>query len=68
MQNKTLQKGQELLFIGKSTPACFAVADELQQKHKFVGSIKKGELAGLKLPFVVKPKDKVFIWRKKQTE
>ncbi|MCG2712750.1 MAG: U32 family peptidase [Candidatus Omnitrophica bacterium] len=68
LQNRPLRKGQEILFIGKSTPASFAVAQELQQKHEFVSSIKKGELAGIKLPFIVKPKDKVFLWRKKQPE
>lgn len=68
LQNKPLHRNQQLLFIGKSTPASFATAQELQQKHKFVNSIKKGELAGIKLPFVVKPKDKVFLWRKKQPE
>lgn len=68
LQNRPLHKGQELLFIGKSTPACFALAQELQQKHEFVNSVKKGELAGIKLPFIVKPKDKVFLWRKKQPE
>ncbi len=65
IQNKPLSRGQELLFIGKNTPASFAVAQELQQEHKFVSSVKKGELAGIKLPFIVKPKDKVFLWRKK---
>lgn len=66
LHNNPLYKDQELLFVGKSTPASFAVAQELQQKHEFVSSIKKGELAGIKLPFIVKPKDKVFLWRKKQ--
>lgn len=66
LRNKPLHKGQELLFIGKSTPASFAAIEELQQKHEFVSSVKKGELAGIKLPFTVKPKDKVFLWRKKQ--
>ena len=66
LQNKPLHKGQELLFIGRSTPASFTKAEELQQKHEFVNNVKKGELAGIKLPFIVKPKDKVFLWRKKQ--
>lgn len=66
LQNKSLQKGEQLLFIGRSTPASFVRAEELQQRHKFVNSIKKGELAGIKLPFPVRPKDKVFLWRKKQ--
>ncbi len=68
LQNKSLQKGQELLFIGKSTPASFTIAEQLQQRHEFVDSVSKGELAGIKLPFFVKPKDKVFLWRKKESE
>ena len=68
LQNKPLRKGQEILFIGKSTPPSFTVAVELQQRHEFVDKINKGELAGIKLPFTVKPKDKVFLWRKKQPE
>jgi putative protease len=66
LQNKDLKKGQELLFIGRSTPASFAKADELQQKHEYVDFVKKGELLGLKLPFTVKPKDKVFLWQSKK--
>jgi len=66
LQNRPLSKGEELLFIGKSTPASFAIASELQQNHEFVNTVQKGELLGLKLPFVVKPKDKVFLWRKKK--
>ncbi len=68
LHNKMLHRGQELLFIGKSTPASFAKAEEVQQEHKFVNSVKRGELAGVKLPFVVKPKDKVFLWRKREQE
>lgn len=66
LQNKALDKGQELLFIGKNTPACFTIVQELQQKHVFVDSVNKGELVGIKLPFIVKPKDKVFLWSKKK--
>ena len=68
VQNRPLRKGQELLFIGKNTPASFVKAQELQQKHKFVSIVKKGELAGIKLPFMVKPKDKVFLWQKKKVK
>ncbi|MFH1062818.1 MAG: peptidase U32 family protein [Candidatus Omnitrophota bacterium] len=66
LQNKAVHKGQELLFIGKSTPASFAIVQELQQKHVFVNTVNKGELVGIKLPFIVKPKDKVFLWSKKE--
>jgi len=65
MQNAPLEKGEQLLFVGNKTPACIACADQIQQNHKFVEIVNKGELAGVKLPFIVKPKDKVFFWRKK---
>ncbi|MFH2138452.1 MAG: peptidase U32 family protein [Candidatus Omnitrophota bacterium] len=66
VRSGTLHSGETLLFIGNSTPAGFALIDQIQQKHEFVKKVKKGEFAGVKLPFAVKPKDKVFIWRKKQ--
>ena len=65
IQNESLNKGERLLFMGKNTPAQFAVADQLQRDHVFVDEVKKGQRAGIKLPFTVKPKDKVFLWRKK---
>jgi len=65
LQNAGLEKGEELLFSGKSTPAQFCVAKELQVDRQFVDFAKKGSFVGVKLPFYVKPNDKVFIWRKK---
>jgi len=65
-QNASLRKGQELLFIGKGTPASFSTVVELQQNHEFVENVNKGEIVGVKLPFIVKPKDKVFLWSKKK--
>jgi len=65
VQNAVLKKGQKLLFTGRKTPASFAVVRELQQEHSFVNRVNKGERAAVKLPFVVKPKDKIFIWREK---
>ncbi len=65
LQSGSLNRGKELLFIGKNTPACFARAVQLQQQHVFVEKAGKGELVGVKLPFIVKPKDKVFLWQKK---
>lgn len=63
--NASLNKGDEILFIGKSTPACFAPAEELQCNHAYVEKVEKGGRAGIKIPFVVKTKDKVFLWREK---
>jgi len=65
VQNGVLRQGEELLFFGKNTPVSLARANEIQQNHVFVKKVKKGEQAGIKLPFAVKPKDKVFIWREK---
>ncbi len=64
LQNGVLEKGQQLLFVGKNTPAEMATVKEIQQDHVFVEKVKKGERAGVKLPFAVRPKDKVFIWKK----
>ncbi|MBU1925579.1 MAG: U32 family peptidase [Candidatus Omnitrophica bacterium] len=65
LRTRPLKAGQEILFIGKKTPAQIVVASELQQEHAFVHEAKKGELVGIKLPFSVRPKDKVFIWQEK---
>jgi len=63
--NEPIKKGDEILVVGRNTPASFAIADNIQINHKFVNEVKKDEAAGIKLPFIVKPKDKIFIWRKK---
>ncbi|MFH1504196.1 MAG: U32 family peptidase [Candidatus Omnitrophota bacterium] len=65
VSNEPIKKGDEILCVGKNTPASFAIVDNIQMNHKFVNEVKKGEAAGIKLPFIVKPKDKVFIRRKK---
>ncbi len=61
-----LNKGDQVLFIGKSTPAEVVIADELQCEHQYVDHVPKGESVGIKLPFTVKSKDKVFLWRMKK--
>lgn len=63
--NSELKKGEQILCIGKNTPASFARVDAIQINHKFVDGLKKGEVGGVKLPFIVKRKDKVFLWQKK---
>jgi len=61
-----LRLKDQLLFIGKTTPANVCFIGEMQQEQKNVKEVKKGEIVGVKLPFIVKPKDKVFLWRKKK--
>lgn len=66
VQTGTLKRGDQILFIGKNTPAYVATVEELQCKHTEVQEVNKGESAGVKLPFVVRPKDKVFLWRRRE--
>ncbi|UCD15488.1 MAG: U32 family peptidase [Candidatus Omnitrophota bacterium] len=65
IKNGSLKVGDEVLFVGRG-PAQFARIEELQINHQFIKEAVKGEKVGVKLPIIVKPKDKVFIWRKRQ--
>ena len=57
-----LKKGDRLLVTGKNTPASFCTVEELQIEHEFITEVEKGQSVGVKLPFPVRPKDKVFLW------
>jgi len=61
-----IEVGQELLITGKNTPAAFLRVDELQIEHDPVKSASKGNKVGVKIPFIARPKDKVFVWRKRK--
>jgi len=63
IRNKSLKLGQKILIMGKSTPACFTEVSHMEVDHKPVRQVKKGEAVGLKIPFIVRPKDKIFLWR-----
>ena len=65
VHSHSLSQGDEILCFGKNTPASFAKVNDIQINHEFVKKLDKGQIAGIKLPFIVKRKDKVFIWRKK---
>ena len=65
IMNEGLEKGQEILFMGKNTPASFAKADDIEIDHQGIDFAEKGKKIGVKVPFNVKPKDKVFILRKR---
>jgi putative protease len=66
VRNEQLKAGDQLLVIGKNTPATFACAEHLQQDHRFVGGAKRGEAVAVKLPFKVRRNDRVFLWREKE--
>jgi putative protease len=66
IRNQQLKEGDRILVIGKTTPASFCTAKELQVEHQYVKEVKKGEPVGVKLPFTVKRNDKVFLWKKRE--
>jgi len=65
VRDHPLKKGDRIVCFGKSTPASFAKVSDIQINHVFVDELARGEKGGLKVPFILKPKDKVFIWRRK---
>ena len=60
-----LKKGDRILISGKNTPAGFADIKEMEIEHKKVEEVGKGEKVGVKLPFVARRNDKVFLWKEK---
>ncbi|MFA6216479.1 MAG: peptidase U32 family protein [Candidatus Omnitrophota bacterium] len=65
LRNQGLCEGDEVLIFGKSTAASFLRVSELQIKHQMVKQAYKGDLVGIKTALPAKPKDKVFLWRKR---
>ncbi|MEN8152477.1 MAG: peptidase U32 family protein [Acidobacteriota bacterium] len=66
MRSGKISVGDELFITGRNTPAEFMKVEELQQEHKVINSVVKGELAGLKTPFRVRKGDQIYIWREKE--
>lgn len=67
VRNESLKKGDQIVCIGKNTPASFAKVTDIQIEHKFVEKLERGQAGGVKVPFVLKRNDKIFLWRKKQS-
>lgn len=62
-----IKLGDTIMFIGKNTPARKTSVTQLQYKHKPRKRTARGEEVGVKLPFLVRLHDKVFLWQKKRT-
>jgi len=60
----SLKCGDEVIFLGKKTPALTTKITQIEYEHNVRKRAIRGEEVGVKLPFIVKPKDKVFIWSK----
>lgn len=63
VRNNELKENDQVLVYGKTTPAQTAIITEIQAQHKPVTQACKGTRIGIKLPFRVRPKDKVFLLR-----
>ncbi|MDP8257941.1 MAG: peptidase U32 family protein [Candidatus Aadella gelida] len=62
LRTGSLKAGQKILITGKKTPAEFFNVKEMEIEHGRVEFAQKGQKVGIKLPFNVRPKDKVFLW------
>ena len=60
LRSNPLTPGDKILIHGKTTPAQTSVITELQIHHQTVPTAKKGERCGCKVPFIVRPGDKLF--------
>ena len=58
----SLRKGQSIHISGKNTPASFAEVSTMEIDHEPVELVEKGNSVGVKIPFIARPKDKVFLW------
>ena len=58
-----LKKGDKVLVSGKNTPAGFFEVNEMEIDHNPVEEVGRGEAVGIKVPFDVRVKDKVFLWK-----
>jgi putative protease len=60
-----LKAGDKILISGPKTPATFSEISEIEINYKRVKKALKGQIVGIKVPSRVRPKDKLFIWKKK---
>jgi len=65
LKTRGLELNQEILFIGQHTSAQFMIVKEMQIEHESVKKAEKGMIVGIRTPFAVKSKDKIFIWTPK---
>ncbi|MDP8212667.1 MAG: peptidase U32 family protein [Candidatus Zapsychrus exili] len=65
VRTKEIKVGDDILFLGKSTPSEKHKVAEMRIDDKSVKKAKKGDFVGIKLPFFAKPQDKVFLWKRK---
>lgn len=65
LRNEAVRTGDRIFISGKTTPVQFMTVGRMQIDHRDVSSAKKGEAVAIEVPFPVRPKDKVFLWRER---
>ncbi len=65
IRNLEIAVGENIIIIGKKTVSDVIKVEQMQQNHRFIKKAAKGEIVGIKLPIEVRPRDKIFLWRKK---
>jgi len=63
VQSTELKPGDELLVIGNRLPLRRMRVGEMERDHQSVARAMKGQTVGLKVPFVVRPREKIYIIR-----
>ena len=63
IQDSGLKNGDQILVAGKDNAVQVARVTEMQKEHQPVQAARRGEKIGVKLPFVVRAKDKIFLWQ-----
>jgi len=61
----TIQKGDDILFMGKRSLSEIVTVKEMRKEDQPIDRAIKGDIIGIQLPFTVKPKDKVFLWKRR---
>ena len=62
IRNQGIKTGDRIAIYGKTTPLSSAEVKEMQVNRKSVSFAEKGTEVGIKLPFKVRCKDKVFFY------
>lgn len=65
IRTKSLKAGDNILLTGKRIPASFHIITEMEINHNSVDKAVKGDRVGVKLPFRVHPRDKVFLFQRR---
>jgi U32 family peptidase len=60
-----IRLGDQVLVMGKNTPARDAVVEEMRIERQSVERAGKGQCVGIKLPFPARMSDKIFLWEEK---